>query len=146
LKPALQANGIQTPLHAAIEGRSLQSSLQNDAEVQGSDDEVLMIGDTTNVNYATTTCDISFLNKFDNWTQINALLHKIALHSNKQISMVGGEKVYHCQEWIASRLKWLQRVKNEAVSTFLTNTWQQRAMIDANPFDVNSCFYICGRI
>jgi hypothetical protein len=85
-------------------------------EVQGSGDEVLMIGDTTNDNYATTTCGISFLNKLDNWTQINALLHKIALHSNKPISMVGGLSgskisVYRCQEWIASRIKWLQRVR-----------------------------------
>jgi hypothetical protein len=76
LKSPLQANGIQTPSHAAIQGRSFQSPLQNDGEVQGSDDEVLMIGDTTNANYATTTCGISYLNKFDNWTQINALLHK----------------------------------------------------------------------
>ncbi len=51
LKDPLQANRLQTPSHAAIESRSLLSPLQNDGEVQesedevlDSDDEVLMIG------------------------------------------------------------------------------------------------------
>ncbi len=89
---------------------------KDDAAV-ASDDEVVVVGDTSHEQYETTTCGISFINAFSNWTELNALVHKIALQSNKQISMVGDvsgskKKVYRCQEWIACRKKWQQRVRN----------------------------------